>query len=79
VLDITPDARALADAYLEAGVVSEDDYNDALHLAVATVHGMDIVASWNFQHVVNHETRRSVRGVNLLKGYRELHIESPLE
>ena len=45
----------------------------------STISKVDILVSWNFKHIVNHETRIKVNGVNLISGYDEIKIESPYE
>ncbi len=57
VRSITQDARDLARKYVEAGVVVETFYSDALHLAVTSAYGMNYLVSWNFRHIVNVRTR----------------------
>jgi len=34
---------------------------DALHIAVAAVHGMDFIVTWNFKHINNPLTRYRIR------------------
>ena len=34
---------------------------DALHIAVAAFHGMDIIVTWNFKHINNPLTRYRIR------------------
>ena len=53
--------------------------NDALHLAVAVVHDVDAVVSWNFEHLVRLATRLGVNGLNKMLGYRDIEIVSPEE
>ena len=53
--------------------------DDALHIATAVVHEMDVVVSWNFEHLVKLKTRLGVNGLNRLLGYREIEIVSPEE
>lgn len=79
VLPITQQARDLARNYIEAGVVVETFSNDALHLAIASAHGMDYLVSWNFRHIVNVRTRALVGTVNVNKGFRSLEIVAPPE
>jgi hypothetical protein len=43
----------LAEKYMEQKIVSENYYSDALHIATATVIGVDVLVSWNFKHIVN--------------------------
>jgi hypothetical protein len=49
---ITSECEVLRDAYLSAGVVGRASASDALHIAIATVVGADLVVSWNFKHIV---------------------------
>ncbi|MDP4200278.1 MAG: PIN domain-containing protein [Bacteroidota bacterium] len=44
----TPAVLALSDAYMTAKVVPVKFKDDASHIAYATVHGADVVVSWNF-------------------------------
>lgn len=79
VLEIPDEAKELAETYIENDIIPEEYFNDALHIAVATLNGIDILVSWNFIHMVNLETRRKVKGINLVKGYKEIDIASPEE
>lgn len=76
---VTGDARALAGAYLAAGVVSPKYLADALHIALATLARVDVLVSWNFKHIVNLRRIRGFNGVNLLRGHGTLEIRSPRE
>jgi len=73
------EAMALAQAYLDAGILSGSHLADAIHVATATVAGADMIVSWNFRHIVNYDRIRKYNGVNALKGYAPLEIHSPLE
>ena len=48
VLDIDKEAQALAEKILSAGAVPSEYPDDALHMAVAAVNGMDVLITWNF-------------------------------
>ena len=74
-----PEVEALAEAYLLAGVVVERYRGDATHIAFATFYGADVVASWNFRHIVNLARIEQFNAVNLVEGYRPLEIRSPRE
>lgn len=69
----------LTEAYLAAGVVTKRYREDAAHIAYATVYGADVVASWNFRHIVNLERIQQFNAVNLMQGYRTVEIRSPRE
>jgi hypothetical protein len=73
------EAAELADAYIREGAAQENNRADALHIAVATVSRVDVVASWNFKHIVKLSRIRAYNAVNLKLGYPELEIRSPLE
>ncbi|MBK9015168.1 MAG: PIN domain protein [Saprospiraceae bacterium] len=76
---LTTEARELADKYISAGAVTMKFYEDALHIAIATVSRVDILASWNFKHIVNLDRIRKFNAVNLINGYPMLEIRSPRE
>ena len=67
----------LADSYMAAGVLSSKMRNDALHIAAATVAGVDIVVSWNLKHMANTERIRRYNEVNLRLGYTSVKIVTP--
>ena len=60
VIELTAEAPELADAYLRHGILSENFLNDARHIAIATVGGADLVASWNFKHIVHFEKNSEI-------------------
>lgn len=78
-LDVNQEARELTARYIEAGIIPAKVEPDALHIAVATVHGLDILVSWNLQHIVKTKTRREVSAINALWGYRSLDLATPQE
>lgn len=79
LLDVTPEIRELAGAYVTHGVVSPKFQDDARHVAACTVHGVGLLVSWNFKHMVNVRREAGFNGVNLLKGYPSVRIVNPLE
>ena len=46
---------------------------------LATVADADVVASWNFRHIVRFDKIRLFDAVNLEAGYKPLAIHSPRE
>ena len=48
-------------------------------MAIATVYQADVVVSWNLKHMVKLKTRREVKAINILEGFREIEICTPLE
>jgi len=76
---ITPEAIALTEAYLQAGVVSHNWRDDAVQIALATIAKADILLSWSFRHIVNFDKIRAFNSVNLAQGYGLLDIRCPKE
>ena len=79
LLLIDNETQSLAAKYIAEGVIPEKYADDARHIAIATVYGIEVIVSWNFEHIVKLKTRREVNGINLLSGYREIEICSPEE
>ena len=76
---VDDEALDLADAYLERGVLTPKFYDDATHIALATLAGVDIVVSWNFRHIVRFDKIRLFNAVNIEQGYKPVQIYSPRE
>lgn len=76
---INDDVEFLADTYIKEKVLNSKFINDCLHIALATVHNIDLLVSWNFKHIVNYEKIIKFNSVNLKYGYRTLQIYSPME
>jgi hypothetical protein len=53
LLDITPDVAELASGILAARIIPHKAATDAAHIAVAAVHGMDFLVTWNCVHIAN--------------------------
>ena len=52
-IGITDEAIQLAETNINEGALTKKSYNDALHIALATLNNSDVLASWNFKHIVN--------------------------
>ena len=70
MLDIDQEARTLAKHILTARAVPAEYADDALHMAVAAVNGMDVLATWNFAHLNNPIARARIRLIIEDNGYR---------
>ncbi len=73
------ESRKLADLYVLEGAVSKKFYEDALHIAISTTNQVNVLASWNFKHIVNLDRIRLYNAVNLKNGYTMLEIRNPRE
>ena len=54
-------------------------YDDATHIALATLADVDPLVSWNFRHIVHYDKIRLFNAVNLERGYKPIQIYSPRE
>jgi predicted nucleic acid-binding protein len=78
-ISISDEAIALAETYIREGALTNKSYNDALHIALATLNNCDVLASWNFKHIVNLDRIRLYNSINLRLGYRMIEIRTPRE
>jgi hypothetical protein len=76
---VNEEMTKLAEKYIEQKIVSQNYYSDALHIAVATVIGVDVLVSWNFKHIVNLNKIKLFNSVNLQEAYNVLEIRTPRE
>lgn len=79
LLEVDMEAEELAERYVKEGVIPVKYRSDALHIAVAVINGIEVIISWNFEHIVKLKTRVMVNGINRLLGYRDIEICSPEE
>ena len=75
----TKEARRLASLYVERGIIPPKFYEDALHIAVATVNHLDFVISFNQGHIVKLKTMIGAGFINLHEGYRLIVLSTPTE
>lgn len=78
-ITISNEAITLAETYIREGALTNKSYNDALHIALATLNNADVLASWNFKHIVNLDRIRLYNSINLRLGYRMIEIRTPRE
>jgi hypothetical protein len=76
---VTDEAMKLAETYINEGALTNKSYNDALHIALATINVADVLASWNFKHIVNLNRIRLYNSINLRLGYHMIEIRTPRE
>lgn len=76
-VELTEEAVKLADTYIEEKVVGVTSIEDCRHIALATIHKVDVLASWNFKHIVNLDRIKGYNSVNLRLGYSMIEIRSP--
>ena len=71
--------REIGQTVLDEGVIPSSRAEDALHISLATVHGMDFLLTWNFRHINNAEMKARIRTIIEAAGYESPVICSPEE
>ena len=79
VLEVLPAADMLTQKLLDVGVVPQNYSLDAQHIAVATTHGVEYLASWNQKHIVNENKREHINQVCQEAGFEPTTICTPTE
>jgi hypothetical protein len=73
LLELTPEALALAKNFMENKLFPEKAKEDALHIAVATVERIDYLLTWNCRHIANAAIRNLIE-----RRCRDLGYEPPI-
>lgn len=60
-LEISNDVGLLAEKLVNGGLIPAKAASDAIHIAVASVHEMDYLVTWNFKHIANPFVRDRLR------------------
>ena len=76
-IELTEEAIKLADTYINEKVVGKTSLEDCRHIALATIYKVDVLASWNFKHIVNLDRIKGYNSVNMRHGYSIIEIISP--
>lgn len=79
VLQLNQATTDLAKALVSHGAFPKTAAEDALHVALATVHGMDFLLTWNCRHIANAETGLVMAEVCAMEGYEMPKICTPEE
>ena len=69
LLDLTDEANALTKQILGSGLLPADADRDAAHIALATVHEMDVLLSWNCRHIANAAIQAGLRRLTEKAGF----------
>ena len=78
--EIINEIAFLGEKYIENGIIPEKKMADSLHIAYSTIFQMDILLSWNFQHLANINKEQKVIILNKTLGYNyPLRMGNPLE
>jgi len=79
ILEMTESALVLVDALVNEGALPAKAIDDAVHVAIAAVHNVDYLVTWNCRHIDNAETKPLIRSVCAIHGYACPEICTPEE
>jgi hypothetical protein len=79
LLDPSENVYALADELIKRIPLPTKAAADAIHIALATVNGMDYLLTWNCAHIANAALRASIERVCRHCGYEPPVICTPEE
>ncbi len=74
LLDITNDVKGLAN-----DIIPKKSAIDAAHIAVAAIHEMQFLLTWNCSHIANAEISDPIKNICYLKGFKCPVICTPEE
>ena len=60
LLKVTVEAIEISKALVARGIIPGKAAEDALHIAIATVHAMDFLMTWNCKHIANPEIQKRI-------------------
>ena len=78
-LSVTESIRSLAADILATGLIPAKAAVDAAHIAVASVHGMDMLLTWNCTHIHNIAISRQIERICARAGFQCPVICTPFD
>jgi predicted nucleic acid-binding protein len=79
LLEISEEALTLAKHLLQTGAIPAGFPEDALHVAVAVVNGIEYLLTWNYKHLANAGMRSRIEAACHKLGYEPTIICTPEE
>jgi predicted nucleic acid-binding protein len=69
ILEATDSAALLTRKLIEEGALPKTAEDDAAHIAIAAVHNIDYLVTWNCRHIDNAETKPVIRAICAVNGF----------
>jgi predicted nucleic acid-binding protein len=79
LLTITDEVLSFSEILIQNGVLPKKAIGDSLHIALAAVHGIDYLLTWNYRHIINAEMKPLIRSACLENKYAYPEICTPQE
>jgi hypothetical protein len=78
-LAVNAAVERLAEQFIQDGALPDVAAEDAIHIALAAVHRIDYLLTWNCRHIDNAEKKPAIRAVCGIVGYPCPEICTPEE
>ena len=78
-LEMSQEVGEIALKLIQLGLIPRKAASDAIRIAVASVHHMNYIVTWNFKHIANPYTRERLSAAVSDFGYRLPIMSSPEE
>ncbi len=72
IFDPTTESAQIAQVYIERLIMPHEPEGDAFHLAIASLHQVDAILTWNCAHLANPNKFDFIKRIN-----QELGLETP--
>jgi len=79
LLTMNETAIALSTELIQSEIIPKKAASDAIHIAIATVHQIDYLVTWNFKHIANPFLRDRLQTTVSNLGFRLPTMCSPEE
>jgi predicted nucleic acid-binding protein len=76
-VELTEEATILAEGYVSRGIFHRKFLADAMHVAIASVHKVDYLVTWNFGHLANVRRQARIKLFNTAAGFYVPMIVTP--
>jgi hypothetical protein len=81
IVRLTPnlETEALATEFLSRSSLPPHALADAMHIALATVYGLDFLLTWNCRHIANPHMLKKLAAIAASEGYELPTVCTPIE
>ena len=69
----------MAGRYVSDGAIPARFLDDAMHVALAVMNGLDVVVTWNMKHLANVRRIEAISRTNFIMGLAPIRIHTPEE
>lgn len=76
-LEFLDEAAILAEGYISRGIFHRKFMADAFHVALASIHKIDYLVTWNFGHLANVRRQARIKLFNTAAGFFSPTIVTP--